>query len=138
MAAALCLHSVLEGLALGTQKEIESGVGILVAIAAHKAMAAYALGVCVIDSHTTKFIFWMIMLIFCLATPVGVIVGYIIAEFSDSAVSSGLSALAAGTFLYVTLMEVIPNELKMKGHRIPKLCALLLGFGLMSMIAIWV
>ena len=133
----LCLHSILEGLALGTDDDIESSINIAVAILAHKGMAAYALGACVIDSNVSKQMFWSILGTFSMASPIGVMIGYAISEYSDSVTSSALSALASGTFLYVAMMEVIPNELKSKKHKLEKLAALLLGFGLMSMIAIW-
>jgi hypothetical protein len=34
-------------------------------------------------------------------------------------------------------MEVIPKELRDPAHMVPKLIALLTGFGLMSLLAIW-
>jgi len=133
----LCLHSYLEGLALGTDDEIQSSFNIAVAILAHKGMAAYALGACVIDSNVSSGMFWTILGTFSLASPVGVMIGYAISEYSDSVTSSSLSALASGTFLYVAMMEVIPNELQEKGHKLEKLAALILGFGLMSLVAVW-
>lgn len=133
----LCLHSILEGLALGTEEDIEGSINIAVAILAHKGLAAYALGACVIDSKVTTQMFWLILTTFSVASPIGVMVGYAISEYSDSVTSSCLSALASGTFLYVALMEVIPNELKTKAYKLEKLASLMLGFGLMSMIAIW-
>lgn len=43
----------------------------------------------------------------------------------------------AGTFLYVAFMEVIPKELREPAHVPLKLAALLVGFCLMSVLAIW-
>ena len=43
----------------------------------------------------------------------------------------------AGTFLYVAFMEVIPRELAVSQHRTAKLGMLMLGFGAMSLLAIW-
>ncbi len=43
----------------------------------------------------------------------------------------------AGTFLYVAFMEVIPRELAVPRHRTAKLGMLMLGFGAMSLLAIW-
>lgn len=50
LAAALCVHSVLEGMALGAQKTMRSTQDIMFAIAAHKGLAAYALGSSVVES----------------------------------------------------------------------------------------
>ena len=43
----------------------------------------------------------------------------------------------AGTFLYVAFMEVIPRELRDPHHVPQKLAALVLGFSLMSILAVW-
>jgi solute carrier family 39 (zinc transporter), member 1/2/3 len=45
--------------------------------------------------------------------------------------------VCTGTFLYVAFMEVIPKELEQPGHKKAKLAMLTLGFGLMSLLAIW-
>lgn len=42
-----------------------------------------------------------------------------------------------GTFVYVALMEVVPKELEDGRHRGLKMAAMLLGFGLMSLLAVW-
>ena len=46
-------------------------------------------------------------------------------------------AAAAGTFLYVAFMEVIPRELANPSHRTLKLAMLMAGFGAMSLLAVW-
>ena len=43
----------------------------------------------------------------------------------------------AGTFLYVAFMEVIPKELQSPENGLSKLAVLMLGFGLMSLLAVW-
>ena len=137
VAIALVFHSVMEGLGLGTEDEIKSTIDLAIAIMVHKGMAAYALGACVIDSNVSVKMYWLIMGTFSLASPIGVLVGFAISEFSDSLTSACFTALAAGTFLYVALMEIIPNELKEKGNKAAKLFVLIIGFGLMSIVAIW-
>lgn len=47
------------------------------------------------------------------------------------------AGFTAGTFLYVAFMEVIPRELAVPRHRTAKLGMLMLGFGAMSLLAIW-
>jgi zinc transporter 1/2/3 len=71
---------------------------------------------------------------------------------SNSSTGDALSALAAGTFLYVAAMEIIPKELSDDHSRGPvdrsqlyqrqimrgiKLAMLACGFGAMSVLAIW-
>jgi len=133
----LSLHSVLEGLALGAQKEIEDSRDILIAIAAHKGLAAYALGANAVDSRTSVQNFWRVSLMFSLASPIGIMIGYLVSEVSSNVTGASLSALASGTFLYVAAMEVIPTELEIGEHVWSKLSVMFLGFGLMSLLARW-
>ena len=82
--------------------------------------------------------FWRIIIPFTLASPVGIFIGYFISGMAQGLGAAALSALASGTFLYVAFMEVIPRELMHDSHQVyMKLAALLLGFGLMSLLAIW-
>ena len=44
-------------------------------------------------------------------------------------VTSGiLQGIAGGTFLYITFLEVLPQELNVQKNRIWKICFILLGF----------
>lgn len=82
--------------------------------------------------------FWTVVCMFAVATPLGIGIGYAFSEIGHGSVSAAMSALASGTFLYVALNEVIPKELEHPdGHRLLKVGALLLGFGLMSLLAVW-
>lgn len=75
---------------------------------------------------------------FASATPIGIAIGYASSNLGHGSAGAAMSALASGTFLYVALNEVIPKELEHPdGHRVLKVVALLLGFGLMSLLAVW-
>ncbi len=76
-------------------------------------------------------------MLFACATPLGILIGYGFSEVAPGKVAASMSALASGTFLYVAMMEVIPKELEDPRHRLPKMGMLLLGFGLMSLLAVW-
>lgn len=138
LACALCIHSILEGIALGAQQSMKSTQDIMLAIAAHKGLAAYALGASIIESRASSYKFWAVVSMFAVATPLGIAIGYAFSEIGHGSVSAAMSALASGTFLYVALNEVIPKELEHPdGHRLLKVAALLIGFGLMSLLAVW-
>ena len=81
--------------------------------------------------------FWSVILPFTFASPIGIFVGFVISDVARGLGAAGLSALASGTFLYVAFMEVIPRELTDTRFVWMKLAALLLGFALMSILAIW-
>ncbi|KAK9804925.1 hypothetical protein WJX72_012234 [[Myrmecia] bisecta] len=137
MAVALCVHSLLEGAALGAQASIAQSLHIFIAILAHKGLAAYALGSSIVDSKADTRKYWTVIAVFALATPVGIFIGYILHSVTNNDFASAISALASGTFLYVAMMEVIPKELEQPDNRRLKLFMLLLGFAAMSLLAVW-
>lgn len=137
LACALCIHSILEGMALGAQSSMRSTEDIMIAIAAHKGLAAYALGASIVESKASAQRYWTVIGLFSMATPVGIFLGYILSEASKSRGGAAMSALASGTFLYVALMEVIPKELADGQHRLMKMSMFLLGYSLMSLLAVW-
>jgi len=128
---------VLEGVALGAQQTLRDTEDIMLAIAAHKGLAAYALGASVVESGASAARFWTVVGMFAGATPVGIFVGLLFSEIGTGAVGAAMAALASGTFLYVAMMEVIPKELADPSHMGLKMSALLLGFGAMSLLAVW-
>ena len=81
--------------------------------------------------------YWTVIGLFSWATPVGIGIGHLFTRLGPGPVGSAMSALASGTFLYVAMMEVIPKELGSPDYRALKMAALLLGFGLMSLLAVW-
>jgi solute carrier family 39 (zinc transporter), member 1/2/3 len=81
--------------------------------------------------------FWGVILPFTLASPAGILVGFILSDVARGSGAAAISALASGTFLYVAFMEVIPREISDPRHSGAKMLALLLGYGLMSLLAIW-
>ena len=146
MAGALCFHSVLEGAAQGAQPGVADAAHIFVAVAAHKGLAAYALGAAVVDAGADGGPrFWGTVGAFAAATPLGIACGALLADLATGDAAAGVSALAAGTFVYVAAMEVIPRELGRGGHGrdgsgggvAAKLGALCVGFGLMTLLAVW-
>lgn len=74
---------------------------------------------------------------FTLASPVGIFIGFIVSDIAQGVGAASISALASGTFLYVAFMEVIPKELQNSSRIGMKLGALMSGFILMSILAIW-
>lgn len=83
------------------------------------------------------------LLAFCMMTPVSILIGTAIqGSIHGSKAVDGLTAFAAGTFIYVGLIEILIKELTGEGTKVGsmglKSFCLLLGYGLMAMLAIWV
>ena len=132
----LSIHSLLAGMALGVEAHPVQALAILVAILAHKGSAAFALGL-----RTTELGYWRQMVMFACMTPVGVLAGAALtlalqnqAELYFEAV---FDAIAAGTFLYVALSEILPGELARTQRPNRLVFSALLGLGLMSVLALY-
>jgi len=135
---ALSFHSVIEGLGIGANPNPWGGI---IAVLAHKALAAYALGTRLMSGGlhdaSARHKYYVQGAVFSLTTPVGIVIGMAISGDSESTAGGVCTALAAGTFLYVAIHEVISHEMEDKTEQPLKLAALALGFSLMSLLALW-
>ena len=106
---------------------------ILFAILAHKSLVAFSMGVDLINRNSSTYSYIIYITSFSILTPLGLLFGWIIITSSsfdneNSALSGICTAISGGTFLFVSTMEVIPNELKNHEHTVLKLLALCVGF----------
>lgn len=132
MLAALSLHSVFEGLAVGLQPTVETVLSIFGALILHKCIIAFSMG---LNLAQSKLSFKKVVTsnaIFCTASPLGIAIGIIIDKYETgvaSQLTSGiLQGLACGTFLYVTFFEVLPHEFNRPTDRVFKVLFVVVGF----------
>ncbi|NWV43681.1 S39A1 protein, partial [Grantiella picta] len=112
LALALALHAVLEGLALGLREGDAAALRVLLALLLHKGAVAFGLCLELLRSRLRP-----PAVASCLRLCRAVLEG-----------------LAAGTFLFVTFLEILPQELGVPQNRIPKVILILAGFALVSAI----
>jgi zinc transporter 1/2/3 len=141
LALVLGIHSLIAGLAVGLEGDLAGATVLLLAIAAHKGSAAFALGVRLVDSGLTASTVRRTVAIFSLTTPAGILLGVYLQkalENNGARLCEGVfDGLAAGTFLYVAIMEILAEEFeKPEDQALKYLCALA-GLGLMAVLAIW-
>jgi len=151
---ALSIHSMLAGFSLGLD-DAYTAESTAIAIFAHKAFAGYALGSTLTASEKITTCRYLLMAsIFSLSTPVGIFVALVMSEVGldlDGIGVAVIKAAVAGTFIYIAIIEVAMKELLVcrvqsgasvldvgKRLEIGKLTSFVVGYGLMSMLAIWV
>lgn len=137
---ALSYHSILEGIALGVQSTDVGTTSILIAILAHKSLAAFALGQkLMLLFPTLGRLVWVLLASFLLTTPVGIAIGMGISELHHSLTLIIIEALAGGAFIYVGIVEMLVRDLEVPSTWSPlALWAWALGgFGIMSLLALW-
>ena len=124
---ALSVHSVFEGLALGISDQESDVLNMALAILIHKGAASSSLGISLVKTFPDDFKLcrWLVFTFSC-ATPLGVILGIILAG-QGTIYGIIFSSLAAGTFVYIGCSEVVVEEFSMEGLRFVKLLFFLLG-----------
>ena len=129
---AISIHSIFDGLAIGLQPSSSLVVKIATAIALHKAIFAFSLGVQFVRQNKTLFSTMKNLACFTLASPIGILLGILLdtvaADFSGKLIIiSLLQAIATGTLLYVTFFEVLPKEFARRKDILVKSMSLVLG-----------
>ena len=137
IALVLSFHAFLTGMAFGIET-VESGVITLIAILFHKWGESFALGLSCLRHGVPKITYATVLTVFCFVTPAGMCTGLLLKFiFADIVIVTGIfESLAAGTFLYVTMVSLQDDW----GNHVQfaKCIALFAGFGLMSLVALWV
>lgn len=122
----LSIHSLIEGVALGVQSTSIGVSALFWAVGAHKFFDSFALGISLVKAEiSTKAVVQMISLL-SLMTPMGIVSGIVITTFAagkdekgpetTNVLSEAIKAIAAGTFIYVALIEVIMEEFGGHSH----------------------
>ncbi|XP_056366991.1 zinc transporter ZIP1 [Oenanthe melanoleuca] len=137
LALALALHAVLEGLALGLREGEAAALRVLLALLLHKGAVAFGLSLELLRSRLRPPAVASCLVLLALMSPLGVGVGTALAAGAgprQRLCRAVLEGLAAGTFLFVTFLEILPQELGVPQNRIPKVILILAGFALVSAI----
>lgn len=134
---ALALHAVLEGLALGLQEAEGAVLRVCLALVLHKCAVAFSLALKLLRGRLRPPAVVACLTLFAMMSPLGVGLGTAVAAGAgprQRLCRGVLEGLAAGTFLYITFLEILPQELGVPQHRIPKVILLLAGFALVTAI----
>ncbi|KAI3456825.1 hypothetical protein Pfo_013488 [Paulownia fortunei] len=146
--AALCFHSVFEGIAIGVAETKADAWRALWTVCLHKIFAAIAMGIALLRMIPDRPLLSCAAYAFAFAisSPVGVAIGIIIDATTQGSVADWMFAismgLACGVFIYVSI-----NHLLSKGYKPQKMVsydtphhrflAVLLGVGVIAVVMIW-
>lgn len=140
---ALSVHALLEGLVVGLE-DLSGKVWLMLgAIASHKLVVGFCLGMELASTPTIKFCrHFVYIFIFTSGSVIGIIIGMFITNIPSglkNVVIPLLQGLAGGTLLYVTVSEVLPRE-RARWHQqhekrsagICQFVSAIIGFGIMT------
>jgi zinc transporter 1/2/3 len=137
----LSVHSLIAGTAVGLETSSAATFALLIAILAHKGSAAFALGVSLKSAEFPRPRFISIVALFSCMTPLGVLTGTLFSRSLEGAmalrVEATFDSLAAGTFVYVAVLDIIDETFEDKVDLWVKFVLLTLGFGGMALLAVW-
>ncbi|XP_053573701.1 zinc transporter ZIP1 [Bombina bombina] len=131
----LSVHSVFEGIAIGLQNIQSEVLQLAIAILVHKSIIAVSLSLLLLQSNVQTRWFVLSIVMFALMSPLGIGIGIGVMQTQaegSSMVQCVLEGLAAGTFVYITFLEILPHELNSNKWRLPKILFILLGFSGMA------
>ena len=111
----LSIHACFDGLALATAFIIgeEIGIAILIAICIHKAAEVFSLSSTFMLSNNRKKT-KLYMTLFCLMTPIAGLLSYLLLEGVETEFAGIAFAFSAGIFMFVTMLDVIPEAFHRK------------------------
>ncbi|XP_060797061.1 zinc transporter ZIP1 [Neoarius graeffei] len=131
----LSLHSMFEGLAIGLQTTDTKVMEICIAILVHKSIIVFSLSVKLMQSAIRPIWVIIYILVFSIMSPMGIAVGIGVSEAQlrmGAFIQAVLEGLAAGTFIYITFLEILPHELNSPERQLLKVLFILIGFSLMA------
>ncbi|NIQ03867.1 MAG: ZIP family metal transporter [Nitrospinaceae bacterium] len=104
-------HSILDGVAIGAGNILNISLVILLAVTLHKFPAALALSsILVKGGEYSKQKILKSMFIFALATPLGALISLNVMGQMDSSYPIGFAlGVSAGTFLYISIGDLLPT-----------------------------
>lgn len=115
----LSAHSIIAGMALGLQPEAAAALIVMFGILFHKGSAAFALIVTSYAAGNRKL--WQTLGLFSVMTPLGIVLGTVTGEVLEGRAAlifeGSFNALAAGTFIYVAVMDVLDAEMSREQDR---------------------
>lgn len=131
----LSLHSVFEGLAIGLQTTETKVLEICIAILVHKSIIVFSLAVKLVQSAVKPIWVAIYVTVFAVMSPLGIAIGILVIEAELKAgafIQAVLEGMAAGTFIYITFLEILPHELNSPERPLLKVLFLLFGFSVMA------
>jgi solute carrier family 39 (zinc transporter), member 1/2/3 len=141
LALVLSVHSIIAGIALGAESSAITSAALFIAIMAHKGVAGFALGVSLRRAHIVRPHAVGLIAFFATMTPLGIAVGAILGALLSGRGAEWFEgifdALAAGTFLYIAVIDIVESEFAKQGDAGAKFAMVLLGIAVMALIAVW-
>ncbi|XP_071701249.1 zinc transporter 3-like [Rutidosis leptorrhynchoides] len=145
----IIVHSVIIGLSVGASQSPKTIKPLVVALTFHQFFEGIGLGGCIFQAKFKSLAVAIMGAFFSFTTPMGIVIGILVTnsykENSARAliVEGVLNSASAGILIYMALVDLLSPDFmnpRMQKNKLLQICSnvsLLLGAGLMSLIAKW-
>jgi len=136
LAIVLAVHGVLEGIAMGVERTVGGLRVVLFGMIPHKFFTGMALGISLLKYSLHGLAAAKIAGAWATATPGGILLGMVLVSGFRRGVDSALQGIASGTFLYISICEILHEEFSIPARRsfnAAKIAAVLAGMA----VAFW-
>lgn len=137
----LSLHSLIAGMAIGSETSVAATVAILIAIIAHKGPEGYALGLSLYEAGRERSDLIRTVLLYSVMTPIGIVIGTVLSEVltgeAQILAEAIFDALAGGTFLYIATFGILKEEYSKPHYRWSKYAMTAAAVGLIALVSVW-
>lgn len=139
---ALSLHGVFDGLSVGSETSPQGFTSTTVAVLGHKIFDGLSLGCALFPADLPLLHRYLLLISSSITTPLGIGIG-MAAEASAGAgsvrlVNGIVLSMAAGSFAFISLMELLPSSLSDGRWLFGKLTAFVAGIAGMAVLAAFV
>ncbi|RLU19196.1 hypothetical protein DMN91_007753 [Ooceraea biroi] len=126
----LSVHELFEGLAIGLESSAGHVWYMFLAVASHKFVIAFCIGVELIASRTRRYLSIIYVCTFAVVSPIGIGIGMGLVGGGSAAASGPMAGLASGTLLYVVFFEILQENRTGLTQYVSILVGFLVMFGL--------
>lgn len=129
------IHTLIDGIALGSSLMVP-GLGFIVflAIVSHKAPEMFSLSSLLLHLKTSRAKIILLNFLIWLAIPVGALLAYLLLQVQNSFWLGTALAFSAGTFIHISLSDLLPEAHKHSPSKKFSTVMLLLGLAFMGLI----
>ncbi|KAM3128226.1 hypothetical protein pb186bvf_019645 [Paramecium bursaria] len=130
---AVGIHAIFEGIAIGIETNLSKFGGIFLSVLCHKWAEGLTLGIAFRQAKIRRKTATIMILIQAIMNPIGIIIGWIISSQNDYLISI-FYAISAGTFLYISTIEVIVEEFNISRYKCCKYICYMSAIGFVSLV----
>jgi len=138
---ALSVHAVFDGIGLGSETTVGGFYALLITVCGHKVLDGFSLGIPLFLANFPLRHNIFACLFCALMTPIGIAIGLSVTAGLNGAAGqlaqAILLSLSAGSFLFISLIELLPAALRDGQYIRGKLGMCVFGWGIMALIALW-